>query len=149
MGVLDTDSFFDNDNDGRQAIIGARVVDTSIIEYKDVFRLRPVMPCGGNLDPKTLEKTFDRVNADFRGLDWVLEDLLPSGFLDAFLIDYPTALRRTTPKNGKIHRDFSPDGKARLHRYIRDHSIREDLLAVIDVIHALRFYLCLPQLAQR
>jgi hypothetical protein len=136
---------FDNDNAGRQAIRGARVVDTSILEYKDLFRLRPVMPREGNLDPKTLEKTFDRLNMDYKGLDWELEDLLPTDFLDAFLADCPFAVRRTVPIGGKIHRDFSPDGKARLHRYIKDHAVREDLWAVVDVIRSLRFYLCLPQ----
>lgn len=136
---------FDNDNAGRLAIGGARVVDTSILEYKDVFRLRPVMPCTGNLDPKTLAKTFDRLNADYKGLDWELEDLLPTDFLDAFLADHPTAVCRTTPIADKIHRDFTSDGKARLHRYIRDNAMQKDLGAVVDVIKAIRFYLCLPQ----
>ncbi|HTU45818.1 MAG TPA: hypothetical protein VMF91_12190 [Bryobacteraceae bacterium] len=137
---------FDNDHAGRQAISGARVVDTSILEYKDVFRLRPVMPCSGNLDPKTLEKAFDHVNAEFVGLDWALEDLLPVEFLDAFRADFPTAIRRRCQKSGKTHWEFTPDGKARLHRYIRNHSMRADLLAVIDVVRALRFYLGLPRI---
>ena len=137
---------FDNDNAGRQAISGARVVDKSILEYKDVFRLQPVMPCTGNLDPKTLAKTFDRLNVDYKGLDWELEDLLPTDFLDAYLADHPYAVRRTTPIGDKTHRDFTTDGKARLHRYIRDNAMEEDLLAVVDVIKALRFYLGLPQL---
>lgn len=141
-------ALFDNDHAGRQAVNGARVVDTSILEYKDVFRLRPIMPRTGNLDPKTLKTTFESLNAEFKGLDWELEDLLSAGFLNAFMSDHPTAVRRTTAKGGKIHRDFTVDGKARLHRYIRGHSIREDLRDVIDVIHALRFYLCLPQLLQ-
>jgi len=137
---------FDNDKAGIEAVKGIRNFDVSILEYKDVFRLRPVMPCTGNLNPKTLEKTFDRLNADYKGLDWELEDLLPEAFIEAFLADHPGAVHREIEIGGKIHRDFTPDGKARLHRYIRDNAIREDLVAVVDVMKALRFYLCLPQL---
>jgi hypothetical protein len=105
------------------------------------------MPCEGNLDPKTLERTFDRLNTDYRGLHWELEDLLPASFIDAFLKDHPTAVRSAMPMAGKIHREFTPDGKARLHRYIRDYAIREDLSEVIGVIKAMRFYLCLPAIS--
>lgn len=136
---------FDNDNVGRRTINGARVVDNSILEYKDVFRLRPVMPSEGNRDPKTLRKAFDRLNFDYRGLDWELEDLLSTDFVETFLTDHPSAISRITRKGKKIHRDFSADGKARLHRYIRDNAKWEDLVAVVDVIRALRFYLYLPQ----
>ncbi len=137
---------FDNDDAGRKAINGARTVDRSILEYKDVFRLRPIMPSEGNLDPKALKTSFCQLNANHKGLDWELEDLLPTDFLEVFLAEYPSAVSRTTPMADKTHRDFTPDGKARLHRYIRDNAMSEDLVAVVDVIKALRFYLCLPQL---
>ena len=137
---------FDNDDSGRKAINGARTVDRSILEYKDVFRLRPIMPSEGNLDPRALGTLFDRLNANYKGLDWELEDLLPTDFLEAFLAEYPSAVLRTTPMADKTHRDFTPDGKARLHRYIRDNAMSKDLVAVVDVIKALRFYLCLPRL---
>src|SRR5260370_20868588 len=41
---------FDYDHAGRQAVRLAHDLDTSILEYKDVFRLHPVMPLAGNLD---------------------------------------------------------------------------------------------------
>jgi|GEM_PF-1596570 hypothetical protein len=138
---------FDNDKAGREAVKGIRNFDTSILEYRDIFRLHPIMPCTGNLDPKALKTTFERLNVDYKGLDWELEDLLPKSFNDAFLADHLGALYRETEMGGKIHRDFTPDGKAQLHRYIRNNAISEDLVAVVDVIKALRFYLCLPQLS--
>ena len=137
---------FDNDKAGIEAVKGIRNFDTSILEYKDVFRLQPVMPCVGNLDPKTLKKTFERLNVDYKGLDWELEDLLPADFIEAFLADHPTAVFRTKSIGDKTHRDFTRDGKACLHQYIRNNAMHEDLGAVVDVIRALRFYLCLPQL---
>ena len=47
---------FDNDKAGIEAVKGIRNFDSSILEYKDVFLLKPFMPCDGNLDPKTLKK---------------------------------------------------------------------------------------------
>lgn len=137
---------FDNDKAGIEAVKGIRNFDASILEYKDVFRLRPVMPCKGHFDPKTLKRTFDELNASYKGLDWELEDLLPNEFIDAFLADHQGAVHRETEMGGKIHRDFTSDGKAQLHRYIRDYAIWEDLVTTIDVIKALRFYFFLPQL---
>ena len=137
---------FDNDYAGKKAIRDARSIDTSILEYKDVFRLHPVMPRNGNLDPKTLGKTFERLNKDHTGLNWELEDLLPTNFIDAFLDDHPDIDCKENEAYGKIHRDFNWDGKALLHQYIKKHAIREDLVAVCDVIQALRFYLRLPRL---
>lgn len=135
---------FDNDKAGRQAIGAARNLDASILEFKDVFRLHPVMPTTGNLDPKTLQKSFERENGAYKGLDWELEDLVSESFLEAFLADYPTAIARTTPIGGRIHRDLTRDGKAHLHRFIKKHAMRDDLLSVIQLIKAIRFYMALP-----
>lgn len=132
---------FDNDKAGRQAIGYARDSDTSILEYKDVFRLHPIMPVTGNLDPRALQVTFERENAQYRGKDWELEDFLPDSLVETFLNESPEALIRAVPVGGgKIHRDFTRDGKARLHRFVRQNAIREDLLGLVRVLKALRFY---------
>ncbi len=136
---------FDNDDAGRKAINGARTLDSSILEYKDIFRLQPVMPCTGNLDPTTLQKTFERLNGNYKGLDWELEDLLPKGFFDAFLTECPGAVARSSEKAGIVHREFTRDGKARLHRFVRQHAIRDDLGGVIETLHSIRFYLAMPR----
>lgn len=132
---------FDDDKAGQQAVKAARDFDRSILEYKDVFRLRPVMPLPGNLDPGTVQKTFERENACYKGLEWELEDLLPHEIVDAFLSDYPGAVARNTSMGGKVHRDLTRDGKARLHRFVKEHALRNDLSAVIEVLKAIRFYL--------
>lgn len=132
---------FDNDRAGRLAVKAARDLDASIHEYKDVFRLWPVMPATGSLDPKTLQKSFERQNADYKGMDWELEDLLPGQFFDALVSDHPNAVIKTTPMKDKIHRDLSRDGKAHLHRFVKEYAIRDDLDAVIETLRAVRFYL--------
>jgi hypothetical protein len=132
---------FDTDRAGRQAVRDAHEIDTSILEYKDVFRLHPVMPANGILHPKSLKASFERENAAYKGLEWESEDILPSAFIDEFLSEYPDAVRRKVDiGGGKIHRDFTQDGKARFHRFIRDHAMRVDLVGVVDVLKALRFY---------
>ena len=136
---------FDNDKAGREAVKGIRNFDASILEYKDVFRLRPSMPCSGNLDPKTLEKTFERLNANYKGLIWEIEDLLADDFVEAFMVEYPNATLKTDIMGDKVHREFSIDGKAHLYRYVMDNAMLEDLLGIVDVIRALRFYLHLPK----
>lgn len=132
---------FDNDHAGKQAVKSARIVDNSILEYKDVFRLWPQMPLPGNLDPGTVQRAFERENAAYGNLDWELEDLLPADFIDAFAAENPKAIARTTSISGKVHRDLTPDGKARLHHFVKQHAVRDDLAPVIGVLKALRFYL--------
>ncbi len=135
---------FDNDRAGKEAIRVARFTDASILEYKDVFRIHPIMPREGTLDLKTLEKTFGRLNEKYRSLDWELEDLLPKSFIDAFHTDHPEVDRKEHSISDKIHRDFNRDGKSRLHQYIKKYAMWEDLTEVIKVLRALRFYLRLP-----
>lgn len=135
---------FDNDKAGKQAVKLARDIDSSILEYKDVFRLWPMMPLPGNLDPGTVQKTFERENASYKGLEWELEDLLPQGFTEAFISDNPTAVSHSASMAGKVHRDLTRDGKARLHRFIKQNAVCADLNSVIDVLKAIRFYLNCP-----
>ena len=132
---------FDNDKAGKQAVRAARAFDTSILEYKDVFRLWPVMPLPDNLDPGTVEKAFDRANARYKGLEWEMEDLLPKEFVEVFLSDHPEAVVRSTPCEEKVHWDLTRDGKARLHRFVKQHAARNDLGGVSEVLKAVRFYL--------
>lgn len=41
--------------------------------------------------------------------------------------------------------EFTPDGNAQFHRFIRDNAIREDLVGVVDVLRALRFIVVLSR----
>lgn len=132
---------FDNDNAGRLAVKEAQRIDTSILEYRDIFRLQQVMPTNGSLDIKTLQKSFENKNGHYKGMDWEIEDLLPEHFFAAFLEEHPTAMLKEIKKHDKIHRDLTRDGKARLHQYIRENAIHEDLEELIKVIQALRFLL--------
>ena len=131
----------DNDSAGKRAVNTARSVDSSLLECKDLFRLRPVMPQPGDLDPGSVRRAFERENAPFNQLDWELEDLLPEDFIDAFLTDHPRTMMSSRSVEGETHREWTRDGKARLHRFVKEHALHSDLRRVIDVLKALRFYL--------
>ena len=132
---------FDNDKAGKQAVNAARDFDKSILEYKDVFRLWPVMPLPSDLDPGSIQRAFESENSRYKGLEWEIEDLLPQEFVDAFLSESPGAVARSLTMNGKVHRDLTRDGKARLHRFVKDHAVRDDLISVVGVLKAIRLYL--------
>jgi hypothetical protein len=134
-------ALFDNDKAGRQAVRSARDLDASLLEFKDLFRLWPVMPLTGNLDPISMQKLFAKENEPYKNLEWELEDLLPDSFVECFLEGVPGAITHSTTVNGRTHRDFTRDGKARLHRFVKQHAIRQDLNPVTAVLKALRCYL--------
>jgi hypothetical protein len=134
-------ALFDNDRAGRQAVNYIQVLDTSILEYKDVFRLWPVMPLPGTLDPGGMRKAFEEGNAPYKGLEWELEDLFPENFIDAFSSECPGAVSNKVSVKGRTHFRLTDDGKARLHRFAKSNAIREDLNGIIDVLKAMRFYL--------
>lgn len=136
---------FDNDKAGKAAVKNAHVMDTSILEYRDVFRLWPIMPLPGNLDTGSVQRAFEKENASYKGLDWELEDLLPQSFIEAFIGDHPSAISHTTLMGEKVHRDLTRDGKAHFHRYIKQNAVHSDMNSVIHVIKAIRLYMNCPR----
>jgi len=131
----------DNDRAGRSAISTVRTIDASVREFKDIFRLWPIMVRPNMPEPGYLKAEFERSNTAYKGLDWEIEDLLVSRFVECFLEEHPGSVRTTRSAGGMVHREFTRDGKALLHRFVRTHAIREDLEPVIAVLKALRFYL--------
>lgn len=138
-------ALFDDDRAGRQAVRAAREWDRSLIEYKDVFRLRPMMPMTTNADPTVLERQIREANTPYKDIEWELEDLLGTELLSAFCEEYPTAIARQVGAGEVVHRDYTRDGKARLHRFVKDHAIRRDIVNVTGVLKSFRRYLGLRE----
>ena len=138
-------ALFDDDKAGRQAVRAARELDHSIIEFKDVFRLRPEMPMLSNADPTILEKRFREANEPYKNIEWELEDMLSVQILSAFFEEHPNSVTRESRAGDIVHRDLSRDGKARLHRFAKDNAIREDLVKLIGVLKAFRRYFGLEE----
>lgn len=131
----------DNDKFGRQAVKYMRQYDISITECRDVFILWPEMPLTENRDPIGMQRMLETANARYKGLDWEPEDLLPGSFVEAFEREYSTGIARKTVREEKVHRDFTPDGKARFHRFIKQHAMHGDMAKVIETLQVLRCYL--------
>ena len=134
-------ALFDNDPAGKYAVKSLQALDHSIIECKDVFRLRPVMPIATSLDPTNLCATLEAHNTNHRALDWEIEDLLSKDIAQAFLAERPDAVVRTIEIGGYVHREFTRDGKAQIHRFVKDHGVHRDLVKAIEALKALRSYL--------
>jgi len=99
------------------------------------------MPLTGTLDPGAMQKAFERENMPYKGMEWEAEDLLANDFYEAFLSEQPGALVKSASLAGKIHRDLTADGKARLHRFVRQNAIHKDISGVVEVLKTLRCYL--------
>ena len=114
----------DDDAAGRRAISTARSLDTSVREYRDLFRIRPAMPTRGNLDPATLSRTFERLNEQYNRIDWEIEDLLPVDLVESLIDEHPSSLIRRDDVAGKVHWELTRDGKggaaSHLPAYARD-----------------------------
>ena len=135
---------FDNDAAGRNAARTSNALNTDIFEYRDVYRLRPMMPITRNYDIKAMKSLFESTNLQHERLDWECEDLLPASFLEAFVSEEPSALRTRIKASEAEHREWTVDGKAKLHRYVSQYAVQKDLAAVIDVIRCLRSLVGLP-----
>ncbi len=137
---------FDNDTPGQKAVNFARDADAAILEYRDIFRLRPVMPILANLDPGAVRRGFEKANEPYKGMRWELEDLIGEALMELFLEEFPTALVREHREADACHRELTRDGKSRLVRFCRDNADLASLKGLVDTLHALRCYMVLPDL---
>ena len=131
----------DDDRAGQEAVRLVHALDSTVLEYKDVFLLKPWMAKSGSRDPRTLKRRIEEENRPYAGLRWELEDLVSGDFLQAFTAEHPGAVVKQERQGGRVHTHFTRDGKAKFHRFIRQHAMHEDLAAVVDAIRAMRFVL--------
>lgn len=131
---------YDNDKAGKRAIAAISSYDATIKKYSEVFLLRPVMSLKGGADHRAVQQRFDRDNGPYKDLDWEMEDLIDTTFLDLFENEFPTAVRRRTSILDRTHRDFTEQGKRDLVKFVQEHATLDDLSDVIRLIRALRDY---------
>jgi hypothetical protein len=134
-------ALFDNDKAGVSAYKTACGIDASILENRDVFLIKPVLPLSLMLDPGAVGRDITRSNSAFNGLKWEIEDAFSRDFVDAFLDSNPSALIRKQEVGGMRHCELTDDGKAKFHRFVKDSATYEDLEGVRGVLLAMRRYL--------
>lgn len=137
-------ALFDNDSAGRYAVRSAPQFDIRLTEFKEMFLLRPMMPLTNNRDPNAIRSLVENANAAYRSLDWELEDLFPLSFLKAFDAEHVSAVKQTAVVGDKTHRDLTPDGKARFHRFVKQNALLSDLDGLVETMRAMRSYVGLP-----
>ena len=132
---------YDNDRAGRRGVENACNFDRRLRRCGDLFLLHPVMPLASGSDHAVLRQRFYTDNAKYRGLDWEVEDLLSERVLLAFEDDDPMAVQDVHECGDRKHREFTRDGKYRLHKFVKNYAALEDVMEVVKLIRALRGYL--------
>lgn len=132
---------FDNDHAGRKHASMLCEMDFRVKFYRDVFLLHPVMPASNGVLGPELQRRAEVQNRSCKGLDWEIEDFLPEDLVQGFCSANPGALIREQRMAGRVHREFTKEGKGQLKAYVKREAIMDDMLDVVRLICALRDYL--------
>lgn len=135
---------FDNDRAGRRAVDNACNFDRRLLRYGDLFLLHPIMPLSLAPDHASLRRRIEIENEPYKGLDWEIEDLLSDRLLSLFEKHHAQAVERVQEIGGRKHRDFSRDGKQRLHDFVKINATMDDLSEIVKLLCALRGYMHVP-----
>ena len=136
----------DDDYAGRKIIQDILNIDRSVVEFRDILRLRPVMVYGECTTPDALVEMSELSNADFRGLDWEIEDTISSRLMDVVGEQLPHAIRGRVTIGGRTHVELTREGKRELHRIIHREGTLTDLSGVVRIARTLRSIFGLPDL---
>jgi hypothetical protein len=107
------------------------------------------MPASNGVLGHELQRRAEAQNGSCAGLDWEIEDYLPEDLIQGFCNSNPGALIRKQQMAGRVHREFSREGKGRLQRYVAEEALVEDMIELIRLICALRDYLGLEYESMR
>lgn len=135
---------FDDDEAGRATFKSITQQRHPFRGYVHVFLLKRRYPPVRPGSPSFLDG-LKEINREWEGIDCEMEDLLSPGLLDAFCEEHPGALRRDPVIRGDgHHHEWTPDGKARLHRFVRDHAMLDDLTDLVRLLRYVRWVFDLP-----
>jgi hypothetical protein len=130
---------YDNDRAGRNALSIASRFDRRLAAYVDLFLLHPVMPIGGP-SVTDLGQEVTRINRQFAGLDWEIEDLCSERLLAAFESGNPRSVTGRRTAAGRTHREFNRGAKPELRRYFLQYADIGDAREMLALLKALRSY---------
>jgi hypothetical protein len=121
-------------------------IDRGAMEFRDILRLRPMMPCLVGADPDALKRASEQQNLAYHDLDWEIEDIVSTRLMKALARKRPDAIHNRTTRGGKTHFELTRDGKREFHRLIRQNCTFTDLSGVVGVIRMLRSMFGLPDI---
>ncbi|RAP39659.1 hypothetical protein BYZ73_19255 [Rhodovulum viride] len=131
---------FDNDRAGRKHAEMLCEMDFRVKHYRDVFVLHPIMPTSNGVLGPELQRRAEAKNGSCAGLDWEIEDYLPEDLIQGFCNSNPGTLKHEQRMAGRVHREFTREGKGRLPSYVAAEALVEDMIELIRLICALRSY---------
>lgn len=134
----------DDDHAGRKVIADIANIDRGVLEFRDILRLRPVMPVITGADPQQLRAASNLANLPFGGLDWEVEDVLSGGLLAQLAKQQPADVLRRDTRGGRTHHELTKVGKRELHKLVQRHAVLADLGGVVGIIRTLRAMFGLP-----
>ena len=139
-------ALMDSDRAGKQAARALTGQHMKLRQNRDVFLLQREMP-RETRDPNRLGRLIEQYNAPWKKLDCEIEDLLPFEMLDEFVKSNSNVLKRVTRgdnpqvENGRHHFEFDRAVKGRLCQYVEENALLCDLVTVVEMLKAMRFYL--------
>ena len=134
----------DNDYAGRKIISDIANIDRSVVEFRDILRIWPVMPHQMGGIPDEVRQTTEQENAAFCGLDWEIEDVISETLIARFAARFPHTIRQQVTTGDRTHFDLTREGKRELHRLIHRQASLSDLAGVVEVLVSLRGLFGLP-----
>jgi hypothetical protein len=134
-------ALLDNDPKGKQTFRALTARHTQFIENRDIFLLHRKFS-RVTTEPSKLSRQLYDENMEWRGLDCVIEDLLSSEILEAFLDDNPGySNAKLISQCGAHHLYIPKHAKAGLLRFARENAIYEDMITLMEVLKSFRYYL--------
>lgn len=128
----------DNDGAGRRIIKDLLRLDRGTAEYRDIVAVRPITPAFVRPDAPGRQAECELVNLPYRNLDWEIEDALSPRLLRMFEKTYPYFAPQKAQRGGKIHHEFTAEGKTALHRLVQREATLEDLAGLVAIVRMIR-----------
>lgn len=133
-------ALFDGDHAGRTAMGSLKKLDPGVVEWRDVFLLRPMMPIAGG---DAIRASIEACNREFGNVDCEIESFVGDELFALFCEDEriePLSGRRRNYKD----RDLNTAQKGRLKMFVEHHADFSSLEALVALALALRSYVGCP-----
>lgn len=129
----------DNDHKGREV---AHFLDKRGLRLnRDVFLMARNIP-RTTRDPCQLGRLITSISTSCVGIDCEIEDLLSRDLLELFSETEPRCLAREPQfRDAGHHFEWTPDGKAKLLRFVREEASYSDVSGIVEVLKSLRYLL--------
>jgi hypothetical protein len=134
-------ALFDSDSAGKKAFGELAAQYLEYRKWRDIFLLHRIIPRSSR-DPKYLERLVAEANHSSRSLDCEIEDLIAKDLVEDYVDMNPNAITKALAVIGDaFHVDFVKGQKGRFCGFVEQNALVEDVVAIVEVLKALRYFL--------